>query len=64
MASPDSGNGALTGTCPSLKLKPVPRMPEMGNLVETARLGAEDESMARLPCYIAESEYRIATKLQ
>jgi len=59
MASSDSVNGALTGTCSSLKLKVVPRMIEMESLVETARLGAEAESMVRLRCYIAASVYRM-----
>jgi len=33
-------------------------MIEMDNHVETARLAAEVESMVRLRCYIAASEYR------
>ena len=53
LACSDSGNGALTGTCLPLKLKVVLRMVEEGSHVETAWLSAEDESVARLLCYIA-----------
>ena len=59
MASSDGGDDALTGTCSSLELKKDPRMIEMDSHVETARLGAEVESMARLRCYIAASGYRM-----
>lgn len=64
MASSDDRNGALRGTCSSLKLKLVPRMIEMGSHVEAAWLGAETKSMACLCRYIAVSEDRMPAVLQ